>query len=883
MEHKSAVKSVINRNGGKENFNVEKIQKRLTDLANTSFEVDGKIIPAIDTEVVSIPDLTINVLKSCYDGIHTSDLDILAANYCMQLIYKHVDFGRLASRIIISNLQKNILPDIRSMAEVLYRHKDKSGRHFPRINERLYKFYRKYADKLNAILVHERDYLFDTFGAETMIKTYLLKIIDPNSTTKYPTITAERPQHLWLRVAIQPKLTSKDVELTDEMFQSIKLAYDYMSTMVFTHATPTLLNSGLPRNQLVSCNLYSVGDSSEHILDSVKIAGLLSRDGAGLGFAVSDIRSVGSAIRGTGGVSEGITNMAVMFASCMGAFNQGGGKRNGSMALTMEVWHADILIFIDLKKAEGGEHSHRVRSLFYAVFVCDEFMKRVEEDTMWSLMDPDECPNLTVTWGDEFTDLYKKYESEGKARKTIPARYLFKIITERMVETGQPYFQFKDTINRKTNQQGWGTIKCSNLCTEITLPSGVFKVHPHQDLKYVTNPELPVTEYDEVDDLANCNIASISLPAFVRKDNENVWFDFIELSKVAAFVAERLDECIDITKYPMELARETNLRHRPIGIGTQGLANVFYIMGIEWESEEAKKLNLEIFEAIYYGAMSKSTERAKKLGIYPTYQRSPAALGFLQPDLWVIEEEIKKNNLPDEPIRKLIQTYKLPKYDFKDSRFDWETLRAHIAKFGLRNSEVTSPMPTASTSQLFGNYEGNDPAQANLFKRDTNVGSFIVANNYLVKALDELGVWNDDLASYLVRSQGSIQKIQGIPDKIKSIYKTTWEIKQKSVMRLSADRGRFVSQSQSFNIHFADKPASTIGNMLMCCWKFGMKGTYYIRTRAGAEPQSFAITKSDEVRSTKNIESMEKIMATMKSVTWVQPKNEEQVCFLCSS
>ena len=890
--------SVINRNGSKEKFDGAKIQNRLESLAAMKIQVDDATIIPIDTTQVSIPELFLAVCKGVHEGIKTSSLDILAAEECAKYVSDHPDFDRMAARILISNIQKEVIPDVRTYAEILYRHKDKMGRHFPRLSELAYVFYCKHADKLNAMLVHDRDYYYDYFGIETEIKQYLLKVIDTDSdsTTNFPTKVSERPQQLHLRVAIQAELPLEYLngtmlvgDIPDCVFARIKEAYDEISKFVFTHATPTRLNSCAVRNQLVSCNLDAVPDDSKGIMDAATRAALLSRDAAGLGFSISDVRSMGSPIFGTGGVSEGIVNFIRIFGTVMVGFNQGGGKRKGSLALTLEVWHADIYTFLDLKLQQGDE-SARVRNLFYAVYACDEFMRRVDNDDVWYLMDPHDCPGLTTSWGDKFTDLYHSYISQKRYRRVVSARSLFTDICVRMLQTGQPYFTFKDTINRKSNQQGWATVKSLNLCCEVALAGG--QINP---LPFSGTTEIKDTY--TIHEVANCNLASICVKKFLRvtPDGKSATYDFVQLAEIASMITRRLDNIIDRTRYPLEEARATNMRHRPIGIGIQGLQNLFYSLGLEWGSEEAAKLDEDIMEAIYYGALSESTRLAKEHGPYQTYARSPAAHGYLQPDLWLVEQEVKSGKIPDLPLAELLTNHASdmpPLWKSTSGRFDWDTLRAHIAKFGLRNSELTAPMPTASTSQIYGNFEAFEPATLNIYKRDTISGSFVVINKYMVNELIEMNLWNQDMLNILVASGGSVQNIDGLTASFKGRYKTAYEIKQKVLIDMAARRGKFVTMSQSLNVYFSNQPPETVGTMLMYAWKKGTKAIYYTRSQEGAKPQSFAISKEDEKNSFSalasslsetNEDTNRSIGKSIKIPSWIQEKNNEEVCFLCSS
>ncbi len=900
------IKTIVNRNGVRENFDISRIQTRLQRLADQKIAIDDAVDPPIDCDAVNIGSLIIGVGKSLHDNMKTSDIDTLTAIEAVKQIMYHPDYDRMATRILVSNLHKEILPDIRAYAEALYRHKDNLGRHIPRISKGAYDFYCTYSTALNEMLVHNRDYLYRHFGIETMIKQYLTKLVDPTTPSiNKPTKIAERPQHLHLRVAIQGEIDINSWtpdQVTPTVMENIKIAYDMMSKHVFTHATPTLLNSCRPRNQLISCNLDAIPDDSEGIMDAAKRAALLSRSGAGLGYAISDVRAAGSLIKGSGGQSEGIVNFVKIFDILMAAFNQNG-DRKGSCKITIEPWHADIMDFLDLK-LQQGDSSRRARNLFYAVHINDEFMRRVDCDEPWYLMCPEECPGLTTTWGLEFAQLYNKYVAAGRYRKVMKAIDLFREICIRMLKTGLPYITFKDAINRKSNHQGWGTVKSLNLCVEIALPAGLVQTIPHGTAPnpHLTNPKLPNPTNEEmginqdgtVQEVANCNLSSISLKQFVKRNQSTgaLSFDFVGLAKISRLICRRLDNIISFTNYSVSESHDANMRHRPIGIGIQGLQNVFYMTGLEWGSDQAKQLDEDIMEAVLFGALTESTSMAKQFGTYPSHQRSPAAMGYLQPDLWLIEQAIHEGKLPDLPLRQLLDNHKEqmpPLWKPTNGRFDWETLRGHIAKFGLRNAELTSPMPTASTSQLLGNCESFEPANSNIFKRDTLAGSFVVLNEYLVKELMEMKLWSEDMLNVLVQAGGSIQNIDGLPDSLKRRYKTVWEIKQRVLVDAMIARGKFVTMSQSFNQYFQDQPPETVGTAIMYVWRHGGKAIYYTRSRQGGNAQSFAISKDQEQRSALAIADAAAAVSDIKDTTidtkplFEQETVTEEICFLCSS
>lgn len=893
----SHITTVLNRNGIREKFDISKIQDRLQKLADRSINIDGKIDPPINCGEVSVSSLIIGICKGLHDNMKTSDIDGATAIEAIKQVMLHPDYDRMASRILISDIHKKVLPDVRVYAETLYRHKDKLGRHIPRLSKGAYEFYCAYATQLNEMIVHDRDYLYSYFGIETLIKQYLTKIVDDDNNV---TVIAERPQHLFMRVAIQGEVNVnswKHEDITPDILQLIKQSYDQMSRHIYTHATPTLLNSCRPRNQLISCNLDAIPDDSIGIMDAAKRAAMLSRSGAGLGYAISDVRARGSLIKQSGGKSEGIVNFVKIFDDLMSAFNQNGDRR-GSLKMTIEPWHADIYEFIDLK-LQQGDATRRARNLFYAIHIPDEFMKRVINDDLWYLMCPDGCPGLTTSWGNEFSVLYNSYIAAGKYKKNgvVKAVDLFREICKRMISTGIPYITMKDSINRKSNHQGWGTVKSLNLCVEIALPAGIIQTVPHNPvnphlmnskLPNPSNMELGINEDGTVLEVANCNLASISLPQFVKTtEGGKVRFDFVELSKVSATICRRLDNIIDFTCYSIPESQRANMRHRPVGIGIQGLQNVMYMTGINWGTPESIQLNEDIMEAILYGALTESTRLAKKLGTYPTYQRSPAAMGYLQPDLWLVEEYIRAGKLPDLPIRKLLDNYKNdmpPLWKPTRNRFDWETLRGHIAKFGLRNSEHTAPMPTASTSQLFGNTESFEPCSTNIFKRETMSGSFVMINKYMVNDFMEMKMWDENMLHTLIMAGGSVANIEGLPPSFKERYRTVWEIKQKTLVDAMIARGKFVSMSQSFNLYFEEQPPETIGTAVMYVWRCGGKAIYYTRTRQGGKAQSFVISKDQEIKSRELIENaLKNTTVNITSSKYDDSQPEEPCCLMCGS
>jgi ribonucleoside-diphosphate reductase alpha subunit len=888
MAQREVVRHIINRNGKQEPFDISKIQERLKHLANMSIPTSGPI----DTDIVSISDIVSKIGKNIYNGIKTSELDNLTAEECIQNISIHPDFDRMAARILVSNLHKEILPGIRTYAETLYRHRDKFGRHFPRLSEQAYNFYCKYHERLDRMLDHDRDFLYKYFGIKTECEQYLLKVIDQDSKDNIPTKVAERPQQLHLRVAIHGEIDIANWDVTtpvsDETFDNIKRAYDMMSCFVFTHATPTRLNSCTPRYQLISCNLDAFPDDSAEILDAIKRAGLLSRDGAGLGYGMSDLRSSGSPIFGTGGCSEGPINYIKMMQATMYGFNQGGGKRKGAAQVSLEVWHPDIEMFLDIR-LQHGDDAVRARTLNHAIIITDEFQHRILNDDDWYLLDPHDCPGLVQTWGKEFSDLYNQYVKQGRYRRKMKARHLFKTIAERLIETGQPFITFKDNVNRKSNQQGWGTVTHLNLCTEVALVSGKVRPRP-QCNEGLVNPKFKPDSYSQpINEVANCNLASINVNAFFNPIT--FVYDFEGLARAAAFITRRLNNIIDNNRYTLEVCRETNTRHRPIGIGIQGLQNLFYSIGYEWGSPEALQLDADIMEAIYYGAINQSIKLAREFGPYETYSRSPAAMGFLQPDLWILEKSIRAGNLPDLPIAQLLTDYKdkLPQKweprilpETGKPRFDWAATRGAMYATGLYNSELTAPPPTASTSQVLGNYESFEPAASNLYIRTTMSGSFTIINPYLVNDFAKLGIWNTEMRNLLISSGGSLKNLPDELQQYKRKYRTVWEIPQKVIVQAALARAIFVTMSPSLNTYFENPTPEKIETMVMYAWKQGLKSLYYVRTRQGASVQSFGITSSDKK------ESEEKIYGLMREIPKIDTRQlveatDDSICFACGS
>ena len=714
---------VIKRDGRKQEVKFDKITARIQ-----------KLCYGLDPAHVDPTMVAKKVIEGIYDGVTTSELDNLAAEIAATLTTRHPDYALLAARIAISNLQKNTNKSFSKTMKDLYHYVDtKSGRKAPLVSEEIFQIVQKHAEELDAAIIYDRDFGYDYFGFKTLERSYLLKMHGK---------VVERPQHMLMRVAVG--IHKEDIPAAIE-------TYNLLSERWFTHATPTLFNAGTPNPQMSSCFLLQVKDDSiDGIFDTLKSCAKISQSAGGIGLSIHNVRATGSYIRGTGGTSNGIIPMLRVFNDTARYIDQGGGKRKGSFAIYLEPWHADIFDFLDLRKNHGKEEM-RARDLFTALWIPDLFMKRVEENGTWSLFCPNEAPGLSDCWGEEFEALYARYEKEGRARKTIKAQDLWFKILEAQIETGNPYMLYKDACNRKSNQQNLGTIKSSNLCTEIV-------------------------EYTSPDEIAVCNLASIALPRFVI----NGKFDHQKLFEVTQVVTNNLNRVIDGNSYPVPEAKTSNVRHRPIGIGVQGLADAFFMLRMPFESEEARALNHDIFETIYFGAMTASKDLAKELGPYETYPGSPVSKGIFQYDMW---------NVQPGP------------------RWDWSTLKKEVAKYGVRNSLLLAPMPTASTSQILGNNECFEPYTSNLYTRRVLSGEFIIVNKFLLKDLVKRNLWNDAMKNKILAANGSIQGIDEIPQELKDLYKTVWEIKQKVLIDMAADRGPYICQSQSLNL-FVESPTS---------------------------------------------------------------------------
>ena len=718
--------------------------------------------------------LLIKVINGLYPGVTTVELDNLAAEMAATMTTKHPDYALLAARIAVSNLHKetkkrfsDVVTDLFSMTC------PKTGKKIPMISEKHYKIIQDNKDRLDSAIVYDRDFEYQYFGFKTLERSYLLKINGK---------VVERPQQMLMRVSVG--IHGEDIEAAVE-------TYDLLSKKLFTHASPTLFNAATPRPQLSSCFLLTMAsDSIEGIYDTLKQCALISKSAGGIGLNIHNIRASGTYIAGTNGNSNGLMPMLRVFNNPARYVDQGGNKRPGAFAIYLEPWHADVFDFLDLKKNHGKEEQ-RARDLFYALWIPDLFMKRVEEDGQWSLMCPHECPGLHEVWGDKFEELYTKYEKEGRAKKTIKAQKLWYAIIESQIETGTPYMLYKDSCNRKSNQQNLGTIKCSNLCTEIV-------------------------EYSAPDEVAVCNLASIAVNAFVDKEKRT--YDFEQLKRVAKVATKNLNKIIEVNFYPVEEARNSNMRHRPIGIGIQGLADAYILMRLPFESEEACLLNKQIFETIYYGALEASCELAQVDGPYSTYQGSPVSQGKLQYDMWGVTPT---------------------------DLHDWSALKAKIAKHGIRNSLLLAPMPTASTAQILGNNESVEAYTSNIYSRRVLSGEFQVVNQHLLRDLTELDIWSEELKNEIISNNGSVQNISVIPKDIKALYKTVWEISQKTVLKQAADRGAFIDQSQSLNVHIADPNFGKMSSMHFYGWKLGLKtGMYYLRTKPAAQAIQFTVDKS---------------------------------------
>ncbi|MCA6380416.1 MAG: ribonucleoside-diphosphate reductase subunit alpha [Cytophagales bacterium] len=754
---------VLKRDGHRESVKFDKITARIE-----------KLCYGLDPKFVNPVEVAMKVINGLYDGVSTVELDNLAAEIAASMTTRHPDFAKLAARIAVSNLHKVTSKSFSNTMKRLYTYVDpKTGENAPLISKETWKVIHENAAELDEAVLYDRDFSYDFFGFKTLERSYLMKVDGK---------VVERPQHLLMRVAIG--IHGEDIPAAIE-------TYNLLSEKWFTHATPTLFNAGTPKPQLSSCFLLTMKDDSiDGIYDTLKQTAKISQSAGGIGLSIHNVRAKGSYIKGTGGTSNGIVPMLRNFDMTARYVDQGGGKRKGSFAIYLEPWHADVFDFLELKKNHGKEEM-RARDLFYAMWIPDLFMKRIEDNEMWSLFCPNEAPGLADCWGEDFERLYEKYEKEGKYRKQVKAQDLWFEILEAQIETGTPYMLYKDAANRKSNQKHLGTIKSSNLCTEII-------------------------EYTSPDEVAVCNLASIALPKFVTEDGK---FDHQKLYEITKVITRNLNKVIDVNYYPVIEAKNSNMRHRPIGIGVQGLADAFILLRMPFDSPEARGLNKDIHETIYFAAMEASMELAKKDGAYETFKGSPISKGIFQFDMWGVT--------PDS------------------GRWDWENLKREVKQHGARNSLLLAPMPTASTSQILGNNECFEPYTSNIYTRRTLSGEFIIANKHLMKDLISAGLWSETMRQKLISTNGSVQAIPEIPQNIKDIYKTVWEISQKAIIDMSADRGAYICQSQSLNIHLTDPNFGKLTSMHFYAWKKGLKtGMYYLRSTAAADAIKFTLDKS---------------------------------------
>ncbi len=781
------------------------------------------------------------VTAGVYKGVTTSELDELAAETAASMTTTHPDYAQLAARIAVSNLHKNTLKSFSETVEKMHKYVNpKTGQKSPLLDDEVYEIIMANRERLDSEILYDRDSQYDFFGYKTLERSYLLRLNGK---------VVERPQHMLMRVSVG--IHKHNIDAAVE-------TYHMLSERWFTHASPTLFNAGTPRPQLSSCFLLTMKeDSIEGIYDTLKECAAISKGAGGIGLNIHCIRATSSYIRGTNGTSNGIVPMLRVFNDTARYVDQGGGKRKGAFAIYLEPWHGDIFEWLDLRKNHGKEEQ-RARDLFYGLWTNDLFMKRVEANADWSLFCPNQAPGLADCWGEEFEALYEKYEREGRALKVVKAQQLWFAIMEAQVETGNPYMLFKDACNRKSNQQNLGTIKCSNLCTEIV-------------------------EYSSPEETAVCNLASIALPRFVREqptspvspqsgsnrmgkkllgslNAANRYFDFDKLKQVTRVATRNLNKIIDVNYYPVETARRSNLSHRPIGLGVQGLADTFILLGLSFESEEAKELNRQIFETLYFAALETSMELAKDLGPYSSYEGSPVSKGILQFDMW---DGVQPSGL-----------------------HDWDSLRADIAKHGVRNSLLVAPMPTASTSQILGNNECFEPYTSNIYTRRVLSGEFVVVNQHLLSDLTAMGLWSPALKNHMVAANGSVQGLP-IPDELKKIYKTVWEVKQRTLVDMAADRGAYIDQSQSFNVHMSDANFGKLTSLHFHAWKKGLKtGMYYLRTRAAADAIKFTVDTAalkENVGAGNKVQEQQTAEEEQKLAAMVCSLENKEDCLMCGS
>ncbi|GAM82808.1 hypothetical protein ANO11243_007940 [Dothideomycetidae sp. 11243] len=751
---------VYKRDGRKERVQFDKITARVSRLCY-----------GLDPEHVDAAAITMKVIAGVYQGVTTIQLDDLAAETAAYMTTTHPDYAILAARIAVSNLHKQTKKQFSAViSDLFYYVNPKNNKAAPMISQETYDTVMKHSEELNSAIVYDRDFNYQYFGFKTLERSYLLRIDGK---------VAERPQQMIMRVAVG--IHGEDIEAAIE-------TYNYMSNKYFTHASPTLFSAGTPNPQLASCFLIDMKeDSIDGIYDTLKTCAMISKNAGGIGLNVHRIRATGSYIGGTNGTSNGLVPMLRVFNNTARYVDQGGNKRPGAFAIYVEPWHADVFSFLDLRKNHGKEEV-RARDLFYALWIPDLFMKRVEQNGTWTLMCPNECPGLADVYGDEFEELYERYEKEGRGRDTIRAQKLWYAILEAQTETGNPFMLYKDACNRKSNQKNLGVIRSSNLCTEIV-------------------------EYTAPDEVAVCNLASLALPTYVDMTEET--FDFKKLHEVTQVVVKNLNKIINLNHYPVPEAKKSNFRHRPIGLGVNGLADAFLALRMPFDSPEARQLNIQIFETIYHAALTASCDLAKQLGPYETYEGSPVSKGELQYDMWGVTPT---------------------------DLWDWQSLKDKIAQHGVRNSLLVAPMPTASTSQIMGFNECFEPYTSNIYSRRVLAGEFQVVNPWLLKDLVDRGLWSDNMKNRIIADSGSIQRIPNIPDDLKALYKTVWEISQRQIVQMAADRGAFIDQSQSLNIHMKEPTMGKITSMHFAGWKLGLKtGMYYLRTQAASAPIQFTV------------------------------------------
>jgi ribonucleoside-diphosphate reductase alpha chain len=797
---------VVKRDGKKEPVMFDKITARVKKMCYGL----NKIVDPVK--------VAMRVIEGLYDGVTTSELDNLAAETAATMTTAHPDYAKLAARIAVSNLHKNTKKSFsETMDDLYYYVNPRTEKKAPLLADDVYEIIKANAEKLDSTIIYNRDFNYDYFGFKTLERSYLLKLNGQ---------IAERPQHMLMRVSIG--IHKNDI---DEAIAT----YELMSKKYFTHATPTLFNSGTPKPQMSSCFLLQMQDDSiEGIYDTLKQTAKISQSAGGIGLSLHNIRATGSYIAGTNGTSNGIVPMLRVFNDTARYVDQGGGKRKGSFAMYLEPWHADIFDFLDLKKNHGKEEM-RARDLFYAMWISDLFMKRVQEDGEWTLMCPHECPHLYDTYGEEFERLYTSYEAAGKGRKTIKARELWEKILESQIETGTPYMLYKDAVNRKTNQKNLGTIRSSNLCTEIM-------------------------EYTAKDEVAVCNLASIALPMFVsERENGEKYFNHKKLFDVTKKVTRNLDTVIDANFYPVKEAENSNFRHRPVGLGIQGLADTFINLRLPFTSDEAKKLNQDIFETMYFAAVTSSMEIAKAKEPYSTFKGSPMSEGEFQFNMWGVNDDELSGN------------------------WDWDKLRKNVMKHGVRNSLLVAPMPTASTSQILGNNEAFEPYTSNIYTRRVLSGEFIVVNKHLLEDLVELGLWDNDMKESIMRANGSIQHIEEIPADLRELYKTVWEMSMKDIIDMARHRGYFIDQSQSLNLFLKDPDYGKLTSMHFYAWKSGLKtGMYYLRTKSAVNAIQFTVSKEKKAAVIEEEKPMtpEEFKAMVDASKGAGPDDD---CLMCGS